>query len=212
MGTDEELGDLLDRLRDAPGHPLRGYANPQRSEPPFHVTLAAFATELAAELDARFGGLVVLEVGHFQYPARTPRSIRPSRPRPSLLDPLGVEVTPVDDLELRSGHDLRSSLLIQNLGELPLTIRTNRVLQSAIVDPISGEVSGSYAGPQSALLRRFQVDPGHTDSIPVLIGSASLRPELGYAVPPGLWAFEAFLDLEGDGLYRSPRMPLTIVG
>jgi len=211
VGIAEELGDLLDRLRDAPGHPLRGFSNPRRSQPPFSITLAAWATELAGDLDARYGELVLIEVGHFHYPARTPRSVRTPTARPPLIDPLRVEVRPLEHQEVRSGYHLHSSVSVQNVGEHPLTIRTNGVVQSVTVDPASGEVSGCFAGPQVAKLVRFRADPGQAISIHALIGSASLRPELGYSVPPGHWAFEVFLDLEGDGRYRTPRMPITIV-
>jgi hypothetical protein len=211
VGRAEELGNLLDHLRDDREHPLRGFSNPRRSQPPFSITLAAWATELAADLDARYGELVRIEVGHFYYPAGTPRSVRTPAARRHLIDPLRVAVRPSEQLEVRSGYDLHSSVSVQNLGEHPFTIRTNGVVQSVIVDPASGEVSGCFAGAQSAKLVRFQADPEQTISIPVLIGSACLRRELGYSVPPGLWAFEVFLDLEEDGRYRTPRMPITIM-
>jgi hypothetical protein len=210
MGTVEELGDLLDHLRDDPEQPLRGFAHPRRGQPPFSVTLAAWATELAADLHTKYGELVVLEVGYLQYPTRTPKSVRTPAARPPLLDPLRVAVTQVEHLEVRSGHTLHSSVLIQNLREHPLVIRTNGVVQSVIVDPASGEVSGGFAGAQVAKLVRFQAGPGQTISVPVLVGSASLRPELGYSVPPGTWALEAIFDIEGDARFRSPRMPITI--
>jgi hypothetical protein len=34
----------------------------------------------------------------------------------------------------------------------------------------------------------FRVAPGTTERIPLLIGTASFQPELGYTVPPGSWA------------------------
>jgi hypothetical protein len=211
MGTAEELADQLDRLKSEPEHPLRGFANARRDQPPFSVRLAAWATELAAELDARYGDLIVLQVGHLNYPARTLRSVRPRTARPPLLDPLRTAVIAVEHLEVRSGYHIRSTVLIQNLDERPLVLRTNGVVQSVIVDPLNCEVTGSFAGAQTLPLVRFQAEPGQAISAPILVGSASLRPEFGYSVPPGLWALEAILEIEGAGRYRSSQLPITIV-
>jgi hypothetical protein len=211
MGTVEELADLLDRLKNEPEHPLRGFSNPRLNQPRFPIRLAAWATELAAELEAGYGDLIVLQVGHLDYPARTRRSVLRPTARPPLLDALRATVVSVEQLEVRSGHHIRSTVSIQNRGEHPLVIRTNGVVQSVIVDPANGEVVGSFAGAQSLPLVRFQADPGQAISAPILIGSASLRPELGYAVPPGLWALEAILEVEGVGRYRSSLLPITVV-
>jgi hypothetical protein len=50
--------------------------------------------------------------------------------------------------------------------------------------------------------------------IPLLVGTASSRPELGYAVPPGEWGIQVTLKLGQDPrsplLRRTPILPLTI--
>jgi hypothetical protein len=209
MGTVEELADLLDRLKNEPGHPLRGFSNPRRNQPPFPVRLAAWATELAAELDARYGDFIDLQVGHLNYPERTLRSVHRLTARP--LDPLRVAVVAVEHLEVRSGYDVRSTVLIENRDEHPLVLRTNGVVQSVIVDPANGDVIGSFADAQILPLVRVQADPRQAISAPMLIGSASLRPELDYAVPPGRWALEAILEVEEVGRYRSSQLPITVV-
>jgi hypothetical protein len=60
----------------------------------------------------------------------------------------------------------------------------------------------------------FPVAPGNTERIPLLIGTASFRPDLGYAVPPGSWGIEVPLtvqrDLETHERRRTPVLPLTI--
>jgi hypothetical protein len=212
MEMAEELADLLDRLKNDPSNPLRGFSPPRRNKPPFPIRLAAWATEIAADLDNRYGDFVVLEVGHLNYPAGTRSSIRPRADRPPLIDALDVSVATVEDLEVRSGYNLRSTILIQNSGQDPLVIATNGVVQSVIVEPASGEVVGSFAGAQPLPLVRFRADPGQAISAPVLIGSASLRPELGYSVPPGLWGVEAILKIEGVGRYRTRQLPIAITG
>jgi hypothetical protein len=60
----------------------------------------------------------------------------------------------------------------------------------------------------------FRVAPGNTERIPLLIGTASFRPDLGYTVPPGSWGIQVPLDLEWDPYTRerrrTPVLPLTI--
>ena len=68
--------------------------------------------------------------------------------------------------------------------------------------PISG------AGSSILAVRKvFVVPPGETASVPLLVGTDSFRPELGYAVPPGEWGLRATLSPE---LGRTPVLPLTI--
>ncbi len=55
---------------------------------------------------------------------------------------------------------------------------------------------------------------GSTERIPLLIGTASFTPELGYLLPPGSWGLQAPLDLAPDLRTRhrrlTPVLPLTI--
>jgi hypothetical protein len=181
MGTVEELADLLDRLKNEPGHPLRGFSNPRSNQPLFPVTLAAWATELAADLDARYmaTSFIVVQVGHLNYPARTLRSVHPPTSRPRPLDPLRAAVVAVEHLEIRSGYDARSTVSIQNRDEGPLVLRTNGVLQSVIVDPANGEVIGSFTDAQILPLVRFQAEPEQanfrSDSHRIRVTSAGAR-------------------------------------
>ncbi|MGZ0146694.1 hypothetical protein ACXJJ3_06455 [Kribbella sp. WER1] len=48
--------------------------------------------------------------------------------------------------------------------------------------------------------RGFAVEARSSRSIPLLIGTASVVPELGYAVPPGEWGLEIVLAPEGGGV------------
>jgi hypothetical protein len=60
----------------------------------------------------------------------------------------------------------------------------------------------------------FRVAPGVTERIPLLIGTASFRAELGYTVPPGSWGIQVPLDLECYPHHReawlTPVLPLTV--
>jgi len=73
---------------------------------------------------------------------------------------------------------------------------------------------GGFAGFQNRPLIIFRVAPGQTERVPLLIGTASCTPRLGYAIPPGDWGVQATLTL-GSPLRDSPRrrtpvLPLTI--
>jgi hypothetical protein len=79
---------------------------------------------------------------------------------------------------------------------------------SAVTDGAGGVV-GRYVGPQNAPRVGFPIEPHQRTRIPVLIGTASVVPELGYAVPPGRWGLVVLLQPESGGWYRVP-LQITI--
>lgn len=70
-------------------------------------------------------------------------------------------------------------------------MNTNGNLTAAIVDPDTGAKVGGYAGAQHMPLVVFTVEPTKTVRIPLLVGTASYDPNLGYTVPPGTWQLTA---------------------
>jgi hypothetical protein len=83
-----------------------------------------------------------------------------------------------------------------------------------VVDPQTGHVVGGFAGAQLAVFICFRVPPQATERVPLLIETASFRPELGYTVPPGSWGMQVPLVLQRD-LFTSehrltPILPLTV--
>jgi hypothetical protein len=82
---------------------------------------------------------------------------------------------------------------------------------AVVVEPGTSEVVGGFAGAQHLPLVRFQVEPGESTPIPMLVGTASIAPRLGYAVPPGRWAIEVRLNLGDRGWFRTPLVPLTVI-
>jgi len=116
---------------------------------------------------------------------------------------------------VRSGHTLRHGLLLHNQSGDDLKIAaTNGQLTTAVVDPATGEVVGGFAGAQALPLITYRVAPGQTQPIPLLTGTASFTPRLGYTVPPGSWGIQATLTLGPDprnsSHRRTPVLPLTI--
>ena len=83
-----------------------------------------------------------------------------------------------------------------------------------MVDLTTGEVVGGFSGAQALPLIIVRIPPGHAQQIPLLIGTASFSPRLGYAVPAGEWGIRATVTVGPDPA-SSPRkrpaiMPLTI--
>jgi hypothetical protein len=113
-----------------------------------------------------------------------------------------------------SGHTLRHGLLLRNLTGRELQIATNGQVTATVVDPHTGEDVGGFAGFQNLPLVIFRVAPGQTGRVPLLIGTASFTPRLGYVIPPGDWGIQATLTLgphpRDSPRRRTPVLPLTI--
>jgi hypothetical protein len=189
--------------------------------PPYVIEMAPWAEAEAAGLDRRFGSLLRLTVGALPYPpgATVSRPVPlPGRPA-ELLDPEQAGVELDGPAVVKSGRTLRHGLLVRNRSGTELAIVTNGQVIAVVVDPGSGEVVGGFSGTQLLPLITFPVSPTATERIPLLIGTASFTPRLGYTVPPGNWGLQATLDLVPAGSgpepverhpRRTPVLPLTI--
>jgi hypothetical protein len=223
MTTWDELRVILTRLRDEQPGDLLGFPNPRHQEgqpPPYRITLAPTAVAVAEDLHTRFGDSVELTVGALPYPpGRRPRWPPFTEPPAELLSPQQATVELDGPAAVRSGHTLWHTLwhglLLRNHSGDDLKIpTTNGQLTTAVVDPATGEVVGGFAGAQALPLITYRVAPGQTERIPLLTGTASFTPRLGYAVPPGSWGIQATLSLGKDPRdapqRRTPVLPLTI--
>ena len=217
----DELKVVLVRLSEEQPRVLLGYPMPEVDPgrvppvPPFGIGLAPWAVTTAEELHRQFGDDVELTVGALPYPpGAQPRSRPVTTPLPDLLDSREVTVELDGPAVVRSGHTLRHSLLVRNLSGRELQIATNGQVTAAVVDPQTGEVVGGFSGWQTAPLVIFRVAAGATEPIPLLIGTASYTPRLGYVVPAGEWGIQATLTLgphpRDSPSRRTPIRPLTI--
>jgi hypothetical protein len=181
--------------------------------PPFEVGLAAWATWQAERLHAAFGADIRLTVGALRYPDPTaaPPARRLGRPRPHALDP-GVATVALDEpLVVPSGRSARPALLVTNAGSDDLVLETGHDLAADVIDPASGTVVGGYSGPELAVRRTDRIRPGATLRLPLLVGTDSYLPDLGYAIPPGRWGIQAPLALgQPGGPVCTPVLPLTV--
>jgi hypothetical protein len=182
--------------------------------PPFQIELAPTAIAAAEELHRRFGDAVELTVGVLSFPAVS----QPQRQFEALkqacqLDPHDVTVELDGPASVPTGQTRLHGLLVSNLADDELQILTNGQVTAMIVDPGTGEIVGGFSGFQALPLVIYRVPPGQTERVPLLIGTASSRPQFGYAVPAGNWALQATLKLGAPRhpvLRRTPVLPLTI--
>ena len=216
MAVWDELKVVLVRLRAEQPDALQQYPDPtsEYAQPPFAIGLAPWAVAIADDLHRRFGDGVDLTVGLLAYPAREPRWPLPGRSPAELLDLQQVTVDLDGPALVRSGHTARHGLLVHNLTGENLEIATNGQVTAEIVEPETGRMVGIYAGAQHMPLIVFGVPPGQTTRIPLLIGTAGLAKDIGYAVPPGTWGLQATLDLGPDPVQassrRTPVLPITV--
>jgi hypothetical protein len=221
----DELKPALVRLRAEQPDALTRFPDPRVDagrQPPFAITLAPWAVAAAEELYRQFGDGVDLTVGALPYPpGRRPVSPRIAVGYADLPDLSGAAADLDGPAVARSGYTLRHGLLLRNLTGREMAITTNGHVTAAVVDPETGEVVGGFSGPQILPLVTFRVPPGETGRIPLLIGTASFTPRLGYAIPPGRWGIRAALAVRADDpaipgargavRERTPLLPLTVV-
>jgi hypothetical protein len=181
------------------------------------IWLAADQEELAASLLAQYGQAVELKVGNFSFPMlmQQTSSASPSRANDyceiALISSVGLDVAISNYFVVESGRTGRGSLVFTNRGLNEVTLNTNGAITGRVVDPMSGEVIGGNVGAQTAPLYRFTVARDQSVSVPLLIGTASLQRDLGFAVPPGTWAIDAIVDVRDVGERRTPLLPIVII-
>jgi hypothetical protein len=213
MTTWDDLKLVLARLASEVPEPLTSWPDPEHDngrQPPFSIELEPWATDVAHDLHTRFGSDVQLMVGALRYPERVLPA--PPAPGPQVpgLDPAQISVTLDGPLQVRTGEMAHHGLLVRNLGARDVVIGTTGELIAEVVDPATGQVVGGYPGAVRLMLATFTVAPGAAERVPLLVATASLVPDLGYAVPPGEWAVQATLDPATGQPVRTPPLPVTV--
>jgi hypothetical protein len=209
---------MLTEIRDTRPGSLQGYPGPDIPDvpPPWSVSLAASQAELAAILYGRFGSDLHLRVGALPYPmpAADPHAGVQLPPSLDFLDPDQVRAELDGPATVACGHTTHHCLVLTNLTTKNLTVLTNGQVTAVIVDLDAGTPIGGFAGAQRMPLIRFSAGPRESVRIPVVIGTASFTPELGYVVPPGQWGLRVKLHLhigDGESTRRTTEtLPLTV--
>lgn len=202
--------DLRRLLEESPGA-LVVVPSPdsERRELPIHIQLAAWATDIAATLNAKYRSLLDLYVGAMTFPARR---LWVSEDLPQLrgasAKPAGLEVEATTPLSVRTGRYAHEDVLVTNRTAHEQVLITNGSLTSAVTDG-SGSIVGLYVGPHNARRVELAIEPHQSRTVPVLIGTASIVPDLGYAVPPGQWGLVIALHTPSGNLLSAP-LDITI--
>jgi hypothetical protein len=214
LATWERLRHELTRLNDTQPRVLQQYPTPGPGyrRPPVVIHLAADAESTAADLHNTYGDFVSLRVGALPYPptAQTPGPPSQSRrTERATVSPTEMRIVLETPLALRSGETTTHAILLTNLSDTDIRVHTNGHLTANVVDD-AGAAVGGYTGGQYLPLVIFTAKPSGTARIPVLVGTASYSPELGYAIPAGPWHLTAPMNL-GDGRQLlTPALELTI--
>jgi hypothetical protein len=181
----------------------------ERYEQRIQIELAAWATDIAATLHAKYGDLVDMRVGAMAYPAgELWRGERWDQLPGAPAESVGLEVSSMSPLSVRSGRLAHRVVLVTNRASYRHVLSTNGEMTSAVTDS-SGNVVGTYVGPHSLASLRFQVEPHESRPLPVLIDTAAVVPDLAYAVPPGQWGLVVELQTDSGSL-RSAPLDLTV--
>jgi hypothetical protein len=214
LETWERLRHDLSRLQDARPRALQQYPTPDPGyrRPPVEIHLAADAESTAADLHNTYGDFVSLRVGALPYPLTAEAPGPPARSRRTERDtvsPAEMRIALETPLTLRSGQTTAHAVLLTNLSDNDIRVHTNGHLTADIVND-TGTTVGGYTGAQHLPLVIFTALPSDTVRIPVLVGTASYSPELGYAIPAGTWHLTAPMNL-GDGRQLlTPALEFTV--
>ena len=212
----DDVRRVIVRLTDEQPSPLRQWPDPSYDEhrPPFRIHLEAWAVSTAADLLDQFGDDVDLTVGALPFPPGRAHERRPEVVRRAdLLDPGQAAVELDGPAVVRSGQMLQHGILLHNLSSDEMRLATNGQVTAVIVDPQTEQVIGGSTLPQLLIGVEFLVPAGETKRIPLLIGTESFVPDLGYVVPAGRWGLETTLTLgrnPDSPVRRTPVLPLTI--
>jgi hypothetical protein len=148
-------------------------------------------------------------VGALGYPDPWAARVPPIETRPHLDDAEALVELDGPGV-VRSGDVLNTGLLIANVSDHQLTISTNGQLTALVIDPRTSNIVGGHSGAQRLPGVRFEVMPGDRTTIPLLVGTTSFVPELGYRIPAGAWEMAADLRLGDSRIVRSAPVPLTV--
>lgn len=161
------------------------------------IHLDGRAEALAAKLHERFGATLEIKLGALPYPLREDHEVRERRPPAVTADNPGI------DVELRlttpavaSGHDARGSLLMSNVTGRPFSFSTGVSLVGVLVDPVRDVVVGTSTALWPLVALGHRLPPHETRSMPVVIGTTSCDPSLGYVLPPGVYNAMVGLDID----------------
>jgi hypothetical protein len=214
--SSRQLNEMRQSLHGTSEFRDRKYISMGVAEGQLKIQLQPDQEKLAVNLLSRFGDAVSLKVGALPYPLSHDLNAEPLEGRVEdspipLITQEGIDVSLGEPLEIVSGQIGHGTLVFMNHGPKEAVFNTNGWLTTRVVDPSSGEVVGGFVGAQAMPLVRFSAPSGGTVAVPVLVGTASFRPNLGYVLPHGKWMIDAIVKISDVGDRRIPLQSITIV-
>jgi hypothetical protein len=150
--------DLRQLRAQSPGA-LMVFPDPEseRREQRIHIELAAWATDIAATLNAKYGDLLDLRVGAMTFPTGE-LWVGGYELCGAPAESAGLDVETLSPLSVRTGRFVRTDVLVTNRAAHRQVLSTNGDLASAVIDS-SGGVVGRYVGPHALALVGFPIEP-----------------------------------------------------
>ena len=154
------------------------------------VQLRADVESVAQDLVARYGDVVSITLGNLPYPASTGATSGATGActadvtGPTDLNGLRADLS-FPNPTVHSGQDIGGTVTVTNTGNAPATFQSGSPLVGWVVQPGTTSVVASYTGGIAGVGVGGTLAPGESSEIPVLVGTASCGPGVGYALPPG---------------------------
>ena len=160
------------------------------------VQLRADGEAMAAEIQARYGDLVSIQVGLLPYPDPFAGDLGCGvfSPHPIVEDSPFMVTLRLDIDEVRSGADFRATATVTNTGPEAVMLETGQPLTAIIFGRGSDQLVGGFAGGVGGTGFGGNLAPGDGLDIDVLGSTASCEPALGYALPPGAYDIRVAVD------------------
>ena len=154
------------------------------------VQLRPDSESVARDLVARYGDNVSITLGNLPYPASTGgtsgavEACAADLSGPTDMNGLRADLT-FTDPTVHSGQDIDGTITVTNVGSEPATYQSGSPLVGWIVQPGTTNIVASYTGGIAGVGLGGTLAPGESSEIPVLVGTASCEPSVGYTLPPG---------------------------
>ena len=168
----------------------------------------------AAELLARYGERLEIDVGRFPYPMPDPLPESQCEPLPDTqpVDGLSVSVVPVDEpISDEGGEPAAVTVRLRNVGAAPIAVSFGAPT-ATLLEAGTRRVVGGFVGAVADVLDHVSLAPGGEATRTVLVGTASCDPAIGYRVPAD--TYDMVVTLQRPGTEGGPLVtePIQVTG